>query len=350
MQTSSKDIVVYYHPGCLEHNTRGHVENPGRLAQTIDVLNSFGAWKVADLRGHAPASEDDIDTVHNPHYRLRVRDLCGRGVGMLGNSTPACRQSYKAALLAAGGALAAVDSVVTGAYRRALALVRPPGHHALPDMAMGFCIFNNPALAARRAQLRYGVKKILLLDLDAHHGNGVERIFYSDPGVLYCSLHRDFSYPVTGWVEKTGEGRGRGYNVNIPLPLRSGDADYRAAWDEIIAPLAAAYRPELVLVCAGFDAHAGDPVGGMNLTDRGYEWLFREVLAIAEKYAGGKIAATLEGGYNPEVLGRNVLAMIRQWSGNAGSEIKITGKPKKETSQVLEEVKKVQGETWSCFK
>lgn len=314
----NKEMVVYYHPWCLEHDTRGHVENPGRLARTMDALDSSGVWRVADLRGHSPASEEDIDTVHHPHYRRRVKDLCGRGVGMLGNGTPACRRSYEAALLAAGGALAAVDAVLAG--------------------------------AARRARTKYGVSKILVLDWDAHHGNGVERIFYDNPGVLYCSLHRDFSYPVTGWVEKTGEGMGRGYNVNIPLPLRSGDADYQAAWNGIIAPLAAAYRPELVLVCAGFDAHAGDPIGGMNLTDRGYLWLFHQALAIAEKYAGGKMAATLEGGYNPGVLARNVVTMVKIWSGIGREAISIEGEPKKETLRVLGEVRKVHGETWPCFK
>lgn len=350
MYGDEKQLVVFYHPGCMEHDVRGHVEGTDRLSGVVDLLRSSGVMEMADLRGQCPASEQDIETVHRHHYRLQVRELCRQGVGMLGNSAPVCRRSYEAALLAAGGALAAVDAVMTGTYRRALALVRPPGHHALPDMAMGFCIFNNPALAARRAQLRYGVERILLLDWDAHHGNGVERTFYEDPGVLYISLHRDLSYPATGRVEKAGAGPGTGYNVNIPLPLRSGDADYKLAWEEVVAPLAAAYRPELVLVCAGFDAHAGDPLGGMNLTDRGFEWLYHATLDIVERYAGGRLAATLEGGYNPAVLGRCLVNLVWAWSGGGPERVSITGYPKPATRQALREVQQLHRAAWDCLR
>jgi len=350
MKVESKDLVVLYHPGCLIHDISGHVESAERLTETMDLLNSSGAWSMAELRGQCPAGEADIETVHDPVYRKKVEDLCRRGVGMIGNSTPVCRRSYEAALVAAGGALAAVDAVMTGSYRRALALVRPPGHHAMADMAMGFCIFNNPALAARRAQLKYGVERILVVDWDAHHGNGVERIFYRDPGVLYFSMHRDYSYPVTGWVEKAGEDAGRGYNVNVPLPLKSGDADYRAAWEQVLVPLAGEYRPELVVVCAGFDAHARDPIGGMNLTDNGFSWLFRAAIDIAETYAGGRVLATLEGGYNPAVLARNVLELINVWSGGDSGRVEIEGNPKPKTLQVLEEAVQLHGKSWSCLK
>ncbi len=344
--TTWKELVVYYHPACREHDPRGHIENPERLLKAMEILNSAGVWSMADLRGQSPASENDISSVHTTEYLLRVKNMCARGAGMLGDGTPACQRSYEAALLAAGGALAAVDSVLTGAYKRALALVRPPGHHALPDGAMGFCIFNNIALAARRAQVKYNLKRIMILDWDAHHGNGVQRIFYSDPGVLYCSMHRDFSYPATGWAERVGEGGGRGYNVNVPLPLRSGDADYRVAWKEIVVPLAGAYRPELVLVCAGFDAHAGDPIGGMNLTDRGFQWLFQKTLEVAEKYTGGRAVAVLEGGYNPAVLGRNLVHVIRNWSGKTREQVELPGMPKGETLQAVAKVKKAHAKYW----
>lgn len=344
-----KAMVVYYHPGCRQHDIDGHLEGTGRLDEALAALQAGGAWSMADLGGQCPASEQDIERVHTPAYRRRVRDLCRQGVGMLGNSTPACRRSYEAALLAAGGALAAVDAVLTGAYLRSLALVRPPGHHALPDMAMGFCIFNNPALAVKRAQDVYGVERVLVLDWDAHHGNGVERVFYADPGVLYISIHRDFAYPATGRVEKAGEGPGLGYNVNIPLPLRSGDEDYLLAWDQVVAPLADAYRPQLVVVCAGFDAHAADPIGGMNLTDRGFNRLHQAVLELATTHAGGRIVATLEGGYSPEVLGRNLLSLVRCWCGYPDRVRETGDQPGRHTWSALEEVKRVHRATWPCL-
>jgi len=194
--------------------------------------------------------------------------------------------------------------------------------------------------------VKYGVQRILVVDWDAHHGNGMERIFYRDPGVLYFSLHRDFAYPATGWVERTGEGAGRGYNVNVPLPIRSGDADYRTAWETVLVPLADAFRPELVVVCAGYDAHAGDHIGGMNVTDAGFAWLHRSVMEIAGLHAGGRIIVTLEGGYNPDVLARNVLGLLNVWTGRETEKATIAGKPKAATRKVLERVRQVHGDKW----
>ena len=349
MQNKVKNLVIFYNPACLEHNISGHAESPERVTRAMEMLDTAGAWSVADLQEHPPAPESAIGSVHDRTYRHKVKELCRQGINRIGNSTPVCRKSYHAALVSAGGALAATGAVMSGRYRRALAMIRPPGHHAKKDLAMGFCIFNNAALAATHARSQYGLDRILVIDWDAHHGNGVEHIFYKDPGVLYFSVHRDYAYPVTGWAEKVGEGPGKGYNINVPLPLKSGDADYREVWNRILVPVAAAFKPQLVVVCAGFDAHTGDPLGGMNVTDNGFSWLFREVAGISEKYCGGKIVATLEGGYKPGILGRNLVELVNVWSGRKKGEEIIKGRPAQKTLQVVDNVIRAHSAYWGCW-
>ena len=207
--------------------------------------------------------------------------------------------------------MAAVDAVVEGHARRVFANVRPPGHHAMSDRGMGFCIFNNVVIAARHAQRRHGLGRILVVDWDVHHGNGTQDAFYETDRVFFCSVHQSPLYPGTGAAGERGSGAGEGATLNLPLPPGQGDDAYRRVFDERVLPAAREYRPQLVLVSAGFDAHVADPLAGMRLTEEGFADLGRRVLEVAEETAGGRLVAVLEGGYAPPALGRSVGAVLR---------------------------------------
>ena len=219
--------------------------------------------------------------------------------------------SYDAAMLAAGAATAAVDAVMEGA-RAAFALVRPPGHHARYNSAMGFCLFNNMAVAAQHAVKKYGLERVMIVDWDVHHGNGTQDYFYERDDVLFFSSHRYPFYPGTGAANETGRGKGEGYTVNVPLPAGTGDGRYKEVFDDVVAPLARRYRPQLILVSAGYDAHLADPLGGMAVSVAGFSEMARTVRSLADEIAEceGRVAAVLEGGYNVEALAASVMATI----------------------------------------
>jgi acetoin utilization deacetylase AcuC-like enzyme len=296
---------------------------------------------------------EEVSLVHFPEYIDKVRDFSMRGGGNFGSENIGSRETFDTALLAAGGVLAAVEAVMNGAVDNAFALVRPPGHHAKPGLGMGFCFFNNVAIGARYAISRYGLNRVLVVDWDEHHGNGTEHIFYRDPSVLYFSVHRDWSYPCTGWAEKTGEGKGEGYNINVPLPKGAGDAEYELAFRKILLPAALQYRPELVLVSAGMDAHRDDPIGQMNLTTGGFGKLAGVVCEVARVCCGGALVAVLEGGYNPVALSRSVLAVLQAM---AGIEVDVANKApffqhqersiNKKALAVMAEVRKIHSRYW----
>jgi acetoin utilization deacetylase AcuC-like enzyme len=219
-------------------------------------------------------------------------------------------ESYQTALLAAGGVLTAVEAVMDGAADNAFAIVRPPGHHALPARAMGFCLFNNVAIAARYLIRRRGLKRVLVVDWDVHHGNGIQDIFYDSPEVLYFSTHQFPFYPGTGGLDEIGVGAGTGYTVNVPMPATFGDDEYLRVFDDVLAPVARQYRPEFILISSGFDAHFRDPLGGMQVTEAGFAALAQRVKRLAAECCGGRMAAALEGGYDLQALadsGRSVL-------------------------------------------
>ncbi len=217
--------------------------------------------------------------------------------------------SYEVALAAAGGAVAAVSAVAEGRAASAFALVRPPGHHALPDRGMGFCLFNNAALAAVAARDRCGLRKILLVDWDVHHGNGTQEIFWRDRTVLYLSTHQENWYPWTGSWEEVGEGEGEGFTLNIPLPPETGDEGYRLVFEEVVVPMADAYQPDLVLVSAGYDAHFADPLSAMLVTAAGFRTM-TELAVDAARHGAGRLAAVLEGGYDLPGLSTSVVATL----------------------------------------
>ena len=225
--------------------------------------------------------------------------------------TPISEDSYDAALAAAGGVLAAVDAVMEGRIRNAFCAVRPPGHHSLPNQAMGFCLFNNVAIAARYLQKKHGVAKVLIVDWDVHHGNGTQEVFYDDPTVLYFSVHRYPFYPMTGSKAERGAGDGLGFIINVPLPAGTGDAEYRKAFREILMPKAMDFDPDFVLVSAGFDAHEDDPLGGMEVSSEGFAEMSRLVKQIADRCCEGRLVSVLEGGYDLEGLADSVEAHLR---------------------------------------
>lgn len=295
----------------------GHPESPQRLAAIWESLHDSGLWdKLVHIEPRA-ASEDDLRLVHQDAYIEQVRRDIESGRTMLSTGdTNVCPKSYEIALLAAGGAIRAVDAVIGGQVNSAFCAVRPPGHHATASAGMGFCIFNNAAIAARYAQKAHGVERVLIVDWDVHHGNGTQEIFYADPSVFYFSTHQFGIYPMPlthlGYAGQTGSGKGKGTNINCPLPMGAGDDEIVAAFTEHLVPAIETFSPELVIISAGFDCIAGDPVGGLGVSDEGIAELTRIVMDIAGKTsAGGRIVSVLEGGYDLSGLASAVTTHIR---------------------------------------
>lgn len=341
---------LIYDTAYLNHDTGFHVERAKRLVYTFNFLREADVLEKLVPIKPRPAGLEEVALVHFPGYIDKVRDFAARGGGSFGSGNVGSGETFDTALLAVGGVLSAVEAVMSGAADNAFALVRPPGHHAKPGLGMGFCFFNNVAIGARYAMGRYGLNRVLVVDWDEHHGNGTEHIFYSNPSVLYFSVHRDWSYPGTGRAEKIGEGEGEGYNINIPLPKGAGDAEYELVFRRILQPVALAYRPELVLVSAGMDAHHGDPIGQMGLTNRGYGRLAGMVCEIARACCGGALVAVLEGGYNPGALAESVLAVLQAMAGWDADNVS-SPEPEQQTVNekalaVIEEVRKIHSRYW----
>jgi acetoin utilization deacetylase AcuC-like enzyme len=300
-----------YSEACLAHDTGSvHPEAPVRLTAIMKRMADKNLLSGMERISVRAAPLKYITAVHSPEYVARVRAACRKGAGFLDSpDTPISAKSYEAALAAAGCALAAMDAVMAGRIRNAFCAVRPPGHHARRDQAMGFCIFNNVAIATRYLQKRNGIARVLIVDWDVHHGNGTQDAFQRDPSVLYFSVHRSNFYPGTGNADENDGGPGGA--INVPLPAGSGDAEYITAFRHRLVPAAEAFKPEFVLVSAGFDARAGDPLGGMRVTDAGYAELTRIVRGIADKHCAGRLVSVLEGGYDSAGLADAVEAHVR---------------------------------------
>ncbi len=295
-------------------NGDGHPERPERL-QAIDAALQAAPFgnRLRDVAAR-DATAEELARVHDAAYIERIAETDGRSFSMLDADTGAAPESYRAALRAAGGAMSAVDSVFSGETTRAFALPRPPGHHAEANRAMGFCLFNNIAVAAKHAQAAYGVHRVAIIDWDVHHGNGTQWSFYEDPSVLYISLHQYPLFPGTGLVRQTGSGAGEGTTVNLPLPRRQRDEDYEIAFEEVLLPVLGEFAPELVLVSAGFDAHRDDPLAGMELSVESYRRMTRLLMRLAALHAHGRLVHVLEGGYHLEALGEGVSAVLEELS------------------------------------
>jgi len=295
----------------LRHRTGDHPENATRLGAVYAYLRDTG---LDDTLAHIvprPATDADLLRVHTAPHLARIGRLAAHGGGQIDPDTIVSPRSDEVARLAAGGALAALDAVVSGARdhparphpRSAFVLSRPPGHHAMADRAMGFCLYNSVAVAARYAQQVHGLRRVLILDWDVHHGNGTQSIFYDDPSVLFLSLHQ---YPLRppgwGWIDQDGAGAGAGYTVNVPLPPGEGDAGYALACDDIARPIAEAFKPDLVLVSAGQDCHIADPIGSMGVSAAGFAAFTRLAGEIARTAGAHGPILVLEGGYNIDTL------------------------------------------------
>jgi acetoin utilization deacetylase AcuC-like enzyme len=297
----------------LKHDTgANHPERPERLTAILQRLEQKGLLEHLVRLKPAPASTEWVTTVHTAQYLERVRTSCQAGTGYVDSpDAPASAASYEAALLAVGGVQAAVDAVMDGRIRNAFCAIRPPGHHALKDKAMGFCLFNNIAIAAKYIQKKHKLGRVLIVDWDVHHGNGTQAAFYDDPTVFYFSIHQSPFYPGSGGAEERGTGKGLGFTRNVPLKAGSGDADYRRAFVDDLEPAAAAFKPDFVLISAGFDAAQGDLLGGMKVTPAGFAELTRIAKDIADRHCQGRLVSVLEGGYGLESLAASVEAHVR---------------------------------------
>lgn len=296
-----------YHPLYLEHKLSGHPERPDRLRRVMETLEREKLLDQLIALDPTVATEAEIELAHVASHVHRVRELARRGGGHLDPDTYVNQGSFEIALLAAGGVNTAVRALLNDEIDNAFCLIRPPGHHATPNRGMGFCLFNNVAVAARVAQSEGGLERVMIVDFDVHHGNGTQDIFYQDPSVLYFSTHEYPFYPGTGNWQETGQGAAKGTTVNVPLPAGVGDIGYSSVFHSILWPLAQRFGPDLMLVSAGFDAHWSDPLAMMLLSLSGYTGLARELCDMAEALCNGRIIFVLEGGYHLDVLAYSVL-------------------------------------------
>ena len=303
---------VIYDAQFLKHDTGPmHPESAERYVAVMHALEGVKAGLSLYRLGWLRAKIKDVLLCHDAWYHDVVRMDADQFAEVLRTGdTAICPDSYDVAMDAVGGTLAAVDAVCDGEIKNAFVAVRPPGHHASQGRGMGFCLFNNVAIAARHLQRRHGLKRIAILDWDVHHGNGTQDIFYDDASVLFVSSHEDNLYPHTGAADETGEGKGKGATMNFPVPEGAGGEMILPIWKNEIAAKLKAFQPEFILISAGFDARVDDPVGMLNLTDDDFATLTRFVCEWADLYCGGRVVSVLEGGYNPEGLASAVVAHV----------------------------------------
>jgi acetoin utilization deacetylase AcuC-like enzyme len=293
----------------------GHPESPERLRVIYQMLEEKEMKGIFESVKPRPATREELERIHNSSYIDLVASTAGKPYYRLDMDTSTCAKSYEAALLAAGGLLELIKAVMEGRLHNGFALVRPPGHHAERDRAMGFCLFNNVAIGAQYAIQVFSLQRVLIVDWDVHHGNGTQNSFYEDPRALYFSTHRyGFFYPGTGSATEVGKGKGEGFNVNVPLSTGAGDAEYGNIFEKILKPIALEYQPQLILVSAGFDIHYDDPLGGMEVTEKGFSRMAQILMEIAAATSQGKLVITLEGGYDVSGQSRSVKGVLKELS------------------------------------
>lgn len=311
-----KEILFFYPENHEEHAIPNHPERPARVEVLRDALRNAGLWQDDRLVGPADVPDEVLYAIHTPDHIQRIQ-RASQGGGLIDADTYLTPSSWQLALNAAGGGIAVAKQVFTREAKRGFALCRPPGHHATPDQAMGFCLLNNIALAAEHLLQNLGADRVAILDIDLHHGNGTQDIFYDRPDVFFCSIHQYPLYPMTGQAAETGRDEGRMTTLNIPLPPYAGDQARQAALERVILPQFEAYQPDMILVSAGFDAHWRDPLGHQLATAEGYGGLMSQVAAFADRVCDGRLAVFLEGGYDLEAGAACGLALTQALLGLA---------------------------------
>jgi acetoin utilization deacetylase AcuC-like enzyme len=347
--------AVVFSPRYYQHNTgKGHPESARRLAVIVRELKKGRLSKSGSWRFVAPriASMEEVKLVHDMEYVRFIDTFCRFGGGLLDlEDTVVSPESFEVALYAIGGSLKAVDLVMGRKVRNAFALVRPPGHHAGKSRALGFCVFNNVAVAAKYLLEKYKSKRVLILDVDAHHGNGTQEAFYETDEVLFMSVHQDPRiFPGTGFIDEIGEDKGLGYNVNIPLPFQTSDHIYLRTIKEIVAPIICQYKPQFMLVSAGLDGHYTDPVASFSLSALVIQKVFEMIVSLASRTCEGKLVAVLEGGYSLRFVGKIAAAVVASMSG-APYSVDDEARPgnrrsRRQGEKIISRVKEVQRDFW----
>lgn len=329
----------------LQHDTGAfHPERKERLISIKEGLRAYPHKdKLLQLKPRL-ASEAELQLIHPPAYIRNIQATAGKPSTQLDPDTVASAMSYEVARYAVGSLLALIDGVFAGEIGNGFAFVRPPGHHAEPDRPMGFCLFSNAAIGAAYALQKYKLSKVLVVDFDVHHGNGTQKAFYQRSDVLYISSHQFPLYPGTGDFPEIGSGAGAGFTVNFPLPARTGDATYNLIFEKAVVPIAQSYRPDFVLVSAGYDAHIDDPLAGMEVTPSGFGGISQTLVTLAEKLCGGKVVFLLEGGYHLKGLQESVLKSLDVLTGQRNQA--PPWKPDVTLEAVLEKSRKTLGSYW----
>ncbi|WP_035274060.1 histone deacetylase family protein [Desulfogranum japonicum] len=351
-----RTTAVYKDKRFLDHNPgKTHPETPKRLEKIYQVLEQKDVSRHFLFPSFSPLSEDILLYNHSQTMIDEVALTAGKTAVYLSGDTRTSALSYETSLLAAGAVIDGVRRVCDGEADNAFCLVRPPGHHAEKHKSMGFCLFNNIALAAHYCLRRLGLKKILIVDWDLHHGNGTQKSFYNSAQVLFCSLHQYPQYPGTGSIEEIGQGDGKGYTINIPLKGGFGDAAYGKIFEEIVTPVAFQYQPDIILVSCGFDIYQGDPLGIMRVTSAGFAYMTRKLVNIAEQICNGKVLITLEGGYNMEAMHHGSLAVLQELYGSPipgiapylTDETVIQSRLSDSNVDILPHLKNILGQYWT---
>lgn len=333
----------------MDHDMgRGHPESPERLKAIYEMLED------PDIKDHLidipnrKAIKDELNLVHSPDYIERIEDTDGKDYTYLDPDTQTSAGSCLAALLAAGGLCEAVLKVSSGEIDNAFGLVRPPGHHAEKSRAMGFCLFNNVAVAARYAQEKLNLDRIAVIDWDLHHGNGTQHSFEDDPSILYMSTHQFPYYPGTGAAQEVGTGAGEGFTFNVPLSMGYGDGEFVTIFETLLKPVVLDYSPDMILVSAGFDTYSGDPLGGMNVSPEGYAGLTRSIMEMADSCCDGKVVLTLEGGYNIQGQKDSVKEVLKELSDISKTDVMGIMKTadRDKVDRAVEPVRNIQSHFW----
>jgi len=325
MPTTTKPTAIFRSPVFLEHmKDVDHIESASRLEVLYRELDKPEVNRAYVFPDFSPASQQLLELVHHPAYVRQVAATAGKARVVLDPDTQTSPRSYEAASLAAGAAVAAARALAAGTIKNAFCLARPPGHHAEHDRAMGFCLFNNVAVAASYCLNELGMQRVMIVDWDLHHGNGTQNSFYDTDQVLYFSTHQYPHYPGSGASYEIGQGKGEGYTVNVPLPPGLEDRAYATVFNELLAPIARQYKPEMIILSAGYDTHRDDPLGGMGVTGPGFSYMTKVLLDLAAELCANRFMACLEGGYSLHGLKEGVFATLSEMRGHSLLSDKMT--------------------------